>query len=157
MTVSSDVTQALVARLNAIKVTAGYSFDMSRVYYPLGDGDYQQMAADLQPQNMPAVILYQGPVKPEPQHNLISMFATYYIELVREWVPDSDMWDMVAALGKSVFGGASDATENSGYRFHPAVVEPRIMDIIPDFGMLQGNRLWVVVLMVHYRVRYTNL
>lgn len=157
MTISADITAALATRLGTIKQAAGYALDVSQVFYPLNNQDFQPMGADLQDQQMPAIIVYQGPVKVEPQHHLNSMHALYYLELVRPWVPDSAMWDMVGAIGKAVWGGSATATENTSYRFHPSVVEPQIQEVVPDFGMLQGHRIWVVVLAVLYRVRYTNL
>jgi len=157
MSISSDLTQALIARLATIKQAAGYVTDIKKVFYPLGTAQYQPMGGDMAPHEMPGLIVYQGPVQVEPQHSLNNMIATYYVEIVREWCPDSDMWDAVSDIGKAVFGGSSTATENTSYRFHPSVVEPKIESITPDFGMLTGHRIWVVVLLVHYRARYTNL
>lgn len=157
MSVSASVTAALATRLGTVTTANGYDVNIAKVFYPTNNPDYQPMGSDLQPQEMPALIIYQGPVKVDPQHGLNSMYATYYVEIVQPWVPDSAMWAVVNALGRALWGGAKDATENSGYRFHPAVVEPKLVEVIPDFGMLQGHRIWVAVLLVHYRVRYTNL
>ena len=157
MTISGDITDALAARLATIKQTAGYALDITQVFHPLNSGEFQPMGMDLQDHQMPAIILYQGPVKVDPQHHLNTMHGLYYLELIRPWVPDKQMWDMVAAVGKAVWGGSVSATENTNFRFHPNVVEPQMQDIVPDFGMLQGHRIWVVVLAVSYRVRYTNL
>lgn len=157
MTVSSDITAALAARIGTVTTAAGYASNIAKVFYPLNNADYQPMGADLQPQDMPAVIVYQGPVKVEPVHSLNNMYATYYLEVVQPWVPDATMWQVVSDISKALWGGAFDATENSAFRFHPSVVEPKLVEVVPDFGMLQGHRIWVIVLLVHYRVRYTNL
>lgn len=155
--VSSSVTQALVARLGTIKTSNGYVSNISKVFYPLNSGDYQQMGADLAEQDMPAIIFYQGPVEVEPQHHLNTMHAVYYLELVQPWVPDASMWQLVSDIGKAVWGGSPTADENTNFRFHEKVVDIQMKNVVPDFGMLQGHRIWVVVLLVQYRVRYTNL
>lgn len=157
MTTGADMMQALVTRLGTIKQAVGYSLDVAKVHYPLGFGDQQPMAAELAEHELPAIIVYQGPIELVPEHHLISAFATIYLELVRPWCGDAVMWAMVADVGKAIFGGTSDATENTKYRFHPSVTEPRITKVIPDFGMLPTHRVWVVCLLIHYRVRYTNL
>lgn len=157
MTVSSDVLVALQGRLATITAANGYATDVQKIFYPLGVGETQPMGADIPEHQMPAVIMYAGPAPFNPEHHLVSVHAQVYLELVNKWVPDAEMWTFVADVGKAIFGGSSGATENGAYRFHPAVAEPKITEVVPDFGMLPAHRIWVVALVIHYRVRYTNL
>ena len=154
---SADIADALATRLAHIKTASGYGVDIVKVFHPLGNQDYQPMGANLAEADMPAVIMYQGPVTVVPEHSLNNMQATFYLEIVNPFCGDNIMWGLVNALGKAVFADNPTADSNIAYRFHPSVYEVKVAEIIPDFGMLTGHRIWVVVLLVSYRVRYTNI
>lgn len=149
---TGDVVGALATRLRTITLANNYPVELKKVF----DGR-MPMSMDLQKHEMPAVLIFLGPNEFKREQGMVNNFLKVNLEIVAPQVADDLMHQYVRMLGKCIFANSPTGKTNSDFRFHPSVVECWIESVNTDFNMIEGNRIWEVVLMIHYRSRFTDL
>ena len=139
----------LVTRLQSVTETNGYGVTVRKVY-----ADDIPMAIDLERFNLPAILVLDSEDKIIREHQILKGRWQIELQLVADEENDSYMNKFVRAVMKAIFAGNPTANKNDSFKeLSCRVYDMECASVIPDLNMIEANRLYQMIFLVHYHAR----
>lgn len=152
-----QIMNAIAARLATVTADNGYSSDVKTVY-----ADKIPMGIRLDPFQLPAIFLLDGPDTPTLEHQVYRGAWDIRLQLWdvggKEGVGDVSMMEFVRNVYKAIYAGSPVAERHDAFRsLHKAIHEFIPQGISPDLNMIDANRVIELSFNVQYRTRLWDM
>lgn len=143
----------LANRLRTITTTNGYDLTVQNVFE-----DEIPMGMDLEPYNLPAILILNGRDTPKHEHQWITGRWLIHLQLIHKiGESDATMKDFVCAVNKAIYANSPTLERNGEFRSIGKSTQWHIVLIDPDVNMIDVNRFTEVVYEVQYHSHLTDL
>ena len=138
--IGAEILTALKARLETITTAAGYGSTVKKVYLDRIGPASAESAIDL-----PCIQIMQD--HEDYQHNGASstyqadQFIVLFLVAEKQW-SDAQMEDFMRDVRKCLYGGAADASGNTGITLGGKVSGIWLVGAVADLNMIDSNRVY---------------
>jgi len=147
-----EFIENLVTRLQSITEANGYGVTVREIY-----ADDIPMAIDLERFNLPAILVLDSEDRLIREHQILRGRWQIELQLVADEENDSYMNKFVRAVMKSIFANNPTAQKNDAFKALSCnVFDMECSAVIPDLNMIEANRLYQMIFLVHYHARNYN-
>lgn len=137
-----ELLNALKSRLEKIQTANAYPISVKKVLV-----SHNELQINVESSSCPLIEIVQGVESYEhmPNGGMRKISDIGLRLIAKKGETDQYMERFKSAIVRCIYCDAYDKQGNDGIRLSSGVVHPRIIQTIPDYGVIEANRIYVVV------------